>query len=856
MKCKNLLAIALFPAILASCGVVDDSGDDKEVSNEIFTCVLDDYDQGKVDALKKETNLGPSIYQANRIKNKVQAAYTSDDRYYYTVKNSTMQFTHRCTTNTEESGSSSSKVVTSFKNSRGKDYFINSLDSYIRYEDDYVYAKNYEGSARINTTKLGYYYYEVNVRDYDFSDLGYDVMFEKKFHTFSDQLRPEFRFVAQSKVKLDAIGMDLNLLNETLEHVYYYDGQGQHEFEEGKVTINNAVWVAFDVKEAGIFGFILDNENTITLSKTERLTNFKQEVVKEDRSLKSGEDMRVYNRLYNDETHSLDGIKAAAAIERAPLTSSNITVENVDGAKFGSYNFARGTYDFDIDGMGFYESFYQHPEKKFYENIKVNCPDDRSVYFYVHSTYPLEGSVLVQDQKLMPLPLEVCKNFGHENEEPIYEKGDPMYGDVIFPLVLEKNFEYDFSIVNVMQKWGNYKLKQISSISYYISYYHMSTGVTETNCIAPYFSLNANYGRFNYGWFIPDFRGPSGERWSLDPQFNSVGIVTCPTNGSGSVLANYQSSNIVSSGLTHADLSYSYVSADDLYKFTFRHVEMPQDDESRTYYQVEIEMLQDATLKSKDFSFFGFDGRNSSYSNYAYLDENNTHQVIAAKKEVGAETFNKLHDGSSYLSVYNIDNKSVENNNFGLIVKNATCQSESKSDFGLAFYTNFGKIHKNYNYASLTLNKDLSLKKGDKMNLDVILLPFGDQGKMTEKGDNVIKVYNDSVLNELNLSPIVGKGVKDTYIPTIQAKDNVAEFQVAGGSYMNNKVTYSLKVKGLNKIAHPNIQKMGENDYEEYNYSSEILFDGYSISYEKDGTFTYSFNITKGNGVDQYKFSL
>ncbi len=851
---KKWFAIILLPLLLIGCS--GNKNEDNEVSNEIYTCVLDDYEQSKVDALKSETNLGPSIYQANRIKNKVQASYTDDNRFYYTVKNSTMQFTHRCTTNTEETGSSSSKVVTSFKNSKGQDYFINSLDSYIRYEDDYVYAKNYEGSARINTTKLGYYYYEVNIRDYDFSDLGYDVMFEKKFHTFSDQLRPEFRFVAQSKVRLDAIGMDLNLLNETLSHVYYYDADGQHEFKGGKVTINNATWVAFDVKEAGIFGFILDTENTIILSKTDRLTNFKQEVVNTERSLKSGEDMHVYNRLYNDETHDLEGIKAAAKIERNPLTSANITVDDVDGAKFVSYNFVKGAYDFDISGMGFYESFYQYPNKKFYENVHVNSPDDREVYFYIHSTYPLEGSVLVSDNKLMPLPLEVCKNFGHENEEPIFEKGDSIYGDVIFPLVLEDNTKYDFSVVNVMQNWGNFKIKQISSISYYISYYHMSTGVTETNCIAPYFSLNANYDRFNYGWFIPDFRGPSGKRWDVDPQFNSVGIVTCPTNESGSVLANYQESNIVSSGLTHADLSYSYISSDNLYKFTFRHVEMPQDDESRTYYQVEIEMLQDATLKSKDFSFFGFDGRNSSYSNYSYLDENNTHQVISAKKEKGAETFNKLHDGSSYLSVYNIDDKSVENNNFGLIIKNATCKSESSDDFGLALYTNFGKIHKNYNYASLTLNKNLTLKKGDKMNLDVILLPYGDYGKMNENGDNIIKVYNDSVKGELNLSPITGKSVTDTFIPTIKADNNTAEFRVSNGSYLNNAVTYTIKVKGLNKIALPKIYKMVNDNYEEYLYSSSILFDGYQISYEKDGSFTYSFNISKGESVDQYKFSL
>ena len=854
MKNKLLFTI-LFLGAITSCV---SSNPTEEVDTNNYVCVLDDYDQNKVDALKNETKLGPSIYQANRYKNHVQAYYETDDRYYYTVKNSTMQFTHRCMTNTEETGSSSSKLVTSFKNSKGKSYFINSLDGYVRYEDDYVYAKNYEGTARINTTKLGYYYYEVNVRDYDFSDLGYEVNFEKKFHTYADQLRPEFRIVASNKAKVDAVGIDLNLLVETVSKVYYYDNEGQHVFDGESLESDSIQWVAFDITEAGIFGFIMDEGFKVSLSKTERLINFKQEYVNEDRIINSGSDLHVYNRLYNDETHTLDGIIAANKIEKDPLTSSNIKVEDVDGAEFVSYNSCKGCYDFNIDGMGFYESFYNTPNKKFYEHINVDSKDDRTVYFYVHSTYPLEGSVLVSDDQLMPIPLEVCKNFGHENEEPIYENGDPIYGDVIFPLALEATTNYDFSVVNVMQNWGNYKIKQLSSISYFISYYHMSTGVTETNCIAPYFSLGGYYNRFNYGWFIPDFRGPSGKRWSDDPQFNSVGIVACPTNDSASVLANYQESNIVSSGLTHADLKYSYVSADNKYKFTFRHVEMPQDDESRTYYEVDFEMLEDTTLKSKDFSFFGFDGRNSSYSNYSYLDENNEHQVINAVKEKGYETFNKLHDGSSYLSVYNIDDKSQENNNFGLVIKNATCNSESKDNFGLALYTNFGKIHSSYNYASLTLNEDLELKKGDTMHLEVILLPFGDEGKMEEIGDNVIKVYNDSVVNELSLIPLVGDNVSDSFVPTVKAKDDVSEFMVANGTYKNYEVTYSLKVNGFTKLGRPTIDKMNNNTstYESYNFSTDLLYDGYAVTYEKDGTFSYSFNITKGSDIDTYKVSL
>ncbi len=59
--------------------------------------------------------------------------------------------------------------------------------------------------------------------------------------------------------------------------------------------------------------------------------------------------------------------------------------------------------------------------------------------------------------------------------------------------------------------------KQISSVQFFVPYYHLSTGVTETNCIAPYYVDGKNL------WTLPDFRAMSAPLWAGQPQHTSGG---------------------------------------------------------------------------------------------------------------------------------------------------------------------------------------------------------------------------------------------------------------------------------------------------------------------------------------------
>lgn len=858
-KSKILLLGAICCLFFSGCSnKTNDEPKDDKITNSQYISNLPEINEKELNRLSSMHELGNSIYHSNRIKNAVQGYYSDSNRSSFIVKNSTMQLNHKLSNVDDDV--SKSKVVSSFKNSRGGDYFKNSMDVYIKSGDDYVYGADYEGYARINTNKLGYYYYEVNVRDYDFSSLGYDLNLEKTFHTYSDQLRTNFRAISQGTTSIDAIGFELKILNENIDKIEIFDGNNYFNLDDNQLkNAKNIQYVAFHIKNVGVIGVIFPNIDNIriNLSKNKYVTILKQENLISNGKLTAGQDASVYNRIYNDETNSFEGIRKVNQIEQTPYNNQQISVdESKDNAKFLGYDFARGAYTFSLDSMSFYNAYYLTPNKKFFESINISPIDKRDIYIYIKCDRPVEGATIIDNNNVqIPIPVEICKNFGHENEEPIYETGDPFYGVFIFPISTLKNENLSFTLISVMQNWGNYKIKQLSSISYSTGYYHMSTGVTETNCIAPYFCNNlATYEDYGWGWFIPDFRGPSGKMWNDgDPQFNSVGIVCIPTNNSTRIKANYLGSNILSSGLVYNDLRYNYISDDNTYKFDLRHVEMAQDDESRTYYEINFEMLEDVNLKSKDFSIIGFDGKNTDYKKYAYLDESNNHVVLDAKRNKGEETFNILHQGTSYMSIYEKTNNVVENNNFGLIIKNSTITTNNETkQLGLAMYTNYGKIHVKSNYVSLTLKENLNLKKGDKLHLELILLPYGDEGKMIENGDNVLKVYNDSVIDSLTSITSVGTNVKDEYVNTIKANDNSAKAIYVGGNYKDYDVTYALKFTNFTKLGKPIITKDNDN----YQYSKEELgFDGYQVGYE-NGTFTYSFNITKNSSNSTYSISL
>ncbi len=797
-----------------------------------------------IDYLEGQTKLNKTIEQANELANGVQAYYDNSHRECYKIENQTMQLNHGLIDNMN---------VSSLKNSEGEDYLTDTMDSYIVSDGQTYYASKSPTVGRVNTTQLGYYYYSAYIRDLTFTN-EFPLYLEKAYHTYSDRMHQAFRIIAPTEsVAVSEFGFETKIPLEALKHIEIFaDGKTYTEIE-CETPFQEVEYVGFDIKGAGIVGYIFAGQETkISITETDSEIILKQYMPLD--AVDAGKEILFANRLYTDMTHNFKGLQKANSEEQNPLTEKHISVdEEVDNARFVGYNHMTGCYDFELNGSNFSQAYYFEPERKYYEHIAVtDAPDDRTIFLRVHTTTPMEGAALLDaDEKLLPVPLQGCKNFGHEKEEPIYNPLDPLGGDTYMPLTVETGADYDFTIMNVYKLWGNYDIKQLSSIDYYISYYHLSTGVTETNCIAPYYAQTSG-DKLDMAWFIPDFRGASGDFWGDldlkqgDPQHNSVGTVYAPTNNMGGTKANYLSSNIKSAGLIYADLDYSYISDDGNYMYTMRHFELPQLDESRTYYTIDLTFLEDCKIDNQMFSIIAEDGRSGIYNNAAYLDENGKHQEIENPRSQGQSTLYNLNKEGAYFAFYGLpDGLETETGNFGLIVKDYEITvNGKKSDVGLAFLNDIRGSHWGIrNYGSLTLSESVEFKKGDTIHIDLILLPFGLVGQ--DDCQNVVNVYEDSVKNALAVNAEVGKVMEDTYLPTIKATKNVAEFTLTGGIASNGKgVDYAVKVQGFDKLTNPKVYEKINDEWIEYNYTSELGYDGYSVQIE-DNKLSYSFMFTQ-----------
>ena len=860
----------------------------------------DEYD------LSEATDMADTLVYAKSLENGVNGTFDNAAKEHYTITNQNVSLTHAV--NVPASETAGQRQVTSLKNLKGGTYVLNTMDVFVlTTSNTEKYAKNstdiisttwpngYNKTEKacapyVNTTRLGYYYYEVNVRNLNFGD---NLYLDKTYHVYSDRMYQVYRLINSNSSAVSTIEQvtfqtmipkssvaKFEIRNgDTITTSYSSNALGSTEFR----------YAAFDIEGVGVLAFInTSTDCSFWLMQDNDNYYFRQ--VKKVGTLEAGGEVSFGTRVYTDTTHDFSGMRTADEIERNPLTADDITVTghstSLDGTGFVGYDKLKGHYVMNIAGSGFADA-YGEPDKKYIDNIKVVAKDDRDVFFMVHSTCPLEGAALTdKNDLLIPMGLEVMKNFDHEVEEPIYDPADKMYGDTLFPVKLAKGKTLEFSLVNVYQNWGKYPLKQISSISYYVSYYHMSTGVTETNCLAPYYSTYLNKDDVG-SWILPDFRGMSndgqtyeedGSEKHSDLQNNSVGAVNGVSNGSSlssseADLGIYQGSDIHSSGLTYADMNYSYTSKNGSYDVVYRHVEMPQTDEGRTYYTVEISFKKSTSLKYADFSIFSFDARVNGdyYKNAAYIDANGNKQVVSIDSTKLQSTSNfsskkwnptlyKLNKGSSYFTYYNMVRDGIhESGNFALIVKDyAITVNGQASDIGLAFYNDRIKRNSAYsNRGSLTIAENTTFAAGDKITVNVILLPYG-KGSGESDISSVEKVYKDSATEALKATATKGAVVEDDFIATVRAASyGVAEFTLSGGAIKNSEVNYAIRVKGLKKLGKLKVEKKNASgEWETIELASSHGFDGYSVIYEKDGTLEYSVIVTKTESDVTYRVSV
>lgn len=801
-----------------------------------------------------QTNMAESIKFANKVKNQAQTKYTDPDRSAYEMKNSQMIFTH----------SLEKKNSATLTDLDGNVYIADSFDTYFTdINGNTYYSSDSSEEGRVNTIRLGEYYYECHVRDFDGKSTDFKV--DKAYHLYGDRLYNQLTLMAEeATVNLQEFGSIIKIPADTVVSFIAKDDGGTYPDTTGETP--SLHYVAFDIKNVGVVGFIVPCDGSVKLTTLSLEDGYY--VLKFTANYVPGTGINKYDetgsqplnnvtfgtRIYTDKTHSFDGIEKEAYLERNPL--AGITVDgSISGARFTGYDALRGAYTFTMNGTDF-TTAYNNPEWQFKAPITITSDSsDRTFYIRMFGTNGcLEaGAILDDTDTLVPIDVEVCKNFQGDGGEPFYSVKDYQYGDSFFPVSIKADETLSFTLLNLYQNWGRFPLKQLSSIEFHVSYYHLSTGTTESNCIAPYFVFEKD------GWTLPDFRTRSGNMWPEQPQFNSVGILkfvnyTPKVLGlfnTKTILSEYVDAQIDSVGQTYSDITNRYISDCGSYEYTLRHVEFPQTDENRTYYEVEINFLRDVDFANfrRDFDIFYFDGRSAKFDKAGYLDESNTPVITNVEKTIATKYYT-LGSDSPYLGFFDVS-KDAEHQiearfacNFGLIVRDSEIvMNGEKADIPFAF-REFSTSEKSQ--GALTLDtKKASFKAGDSIKLTLILLPWG--VGYEENDSTVLKVREDSALKPITVTATKGSVKADKLVPTVVAENNEASFSIKGGR--NN---IAVRVDNFTSLECPQILMNGEK----VNLASSNGYDGYSVFYNDDGTYSFSFVYEAADPDTTYTFEV
>ncbi len=795
-----------------------------------------------VNDISGDTSLAETIKYASSVAGKVAAYYTDSERSAYAMENADMVFTHTL-------GKVNSATLT---DKDGKTYINDSFESFYERGGRRYYFSTSKNEGRINTIRLGEYYYECHVRDYGASQNFFKV--DKAYHVYGDRIYAQYSLLAnEATTDLEAFGSEIEIDADTVKAIEIKDKNGVHS-DLSNIDYASVEYVAFDIDGVGVVGFIVPDDGST--AKTVAEQNGGTYRITQYAGYTAGTGINKFDetggyalnnvtfgfRIYTDDTHSFDGVAKKNYEEKNPLT---VTVDaGNSNAEYIGYDTLTGTYTLRMDGTDFMTAYYDQPDFHYRAPITVKGGDsDREIYIRSNGRNGelIAGAILDDTNTLVPVNVQVSKNYQGDGGEPFYSAKDYAYGDSYLPLSVKANEEISFTLLNIYQNWGNKPLKQLSSIEFHVSYYHLSTGVTETNCIAPYYVFDRD------GFILPDFRNRSGNMYmSIVPQYNSEGTLKFMKYDkkalgikTADVVSEYKGCDIDSTGLFYSDITNEYESDCGSYTYSLRHVEFPQTDENRTYYTLDVNFNREITFSNfkRDFDLFYFDGRFVNFNKLFYLDaENNEASADANPSKDQYYTLGSEHPYWGFCDITDDTAHQIENffgSNVAMIIKDSEIVVGGEEQ-DIAFVTRLN-AGEEATSGSLTLDaEEITFMPGDSIRIDMILLPWGVGDE--EHTDNVRYVREDSAVNPMKLTAHTGEVVEDAFLPTIRAKDGVAEFTISGGR--NNT---AIKIMGFTELECPKVYVVNGESRELVNFASENGYDGYQVQYEDDGTYSFTF---------------
>ncbi len=712
------------------------------------------------------------------------------------------------------------------------------------------------------------------------------VTLDRDFIAYSDKINDVVRFMADVTVTgVSAMGTETRIAADTVAKLVVGDAAGTHTDLSG-VDWKTAAYVGFDIKGAGVFGYILlphETSGSLSVELADGVYIIRQSYTPAGGRLETGSSCYVGHRIYTDTAHDFDAFLYAAFCERNPLTEVRVLDAKKD-AYYVGYNALRGAYEFSVrNSGGGFAALYENPGEMFGVTFEIDGVDrDRQIYILAATTNGcLEcAAVLDRGDRMLPVPVEVCKNFAGDGEELYYTDNDAYsYGYAIFPMVAEAGKTERLTVLHLYERWGLYRLKQVSSIRFHRAYYHMSTGVTETNCIS-FYDYTGNR--------LPDHRAMSQPYWRdtrfgvLDADGNMTEVTGYygnqpqhENNGSHTFL-HYTGEDgravstesirhrIDSAGPTYFDLTMSFISGDGKIEADIRHMEMAQYDENRAYYQLDYRVTEELTFPDfrGDFEIYAMTtNRPQMYTKLGYLDADNKSQIVNASKRLSPVVY-RLGNEAPYFDYFKLTdpNPAVLDwydiySNISVLIKDWDIVIGGKPYTGpLVLVERNGRV-------ALTLDLDsVTLLPGDYIRVNMILMPWGDRNS---NDDSNVRLTRENTL----LHPITATSEKDTivsdpFLPAVRSADGqTAVFTVSGGldnidrtgyasegntaykTHYDRDYNVAVVVGGFHDLGRAGVYELIDGAWVRLDLASEWGFDGYTVQYAADNTFTYSFNI-------------
>ena len=204
-----------------------------------------DDGEPRINDISGDSNLSPSVLLASALSNGVQCVYVNEKRTAYKMANRNMALIH--TLGKYGNGAT-------LTNAAGEAYIRNSFDAWCRDADGRVWrASESDQAGRVNTIRLGKYYYDVHVRDYDLTPGAFKV--DKEFHVWADRLYLQYSLFADEAMHgPEAFGAEIRIPAADVAAVEIKDAAGEHtDLTADPETVRYA---AFDIAGVGVVGFI------------------------------------------------------------------------------------------------------------------------------------------------------------------------------------------------------------------------------------------------------------------------------------------------------------------------------------------------------------------------------------------------------------------------------------------------------------------------------------------------------------------------------------------------------------------------------------------------------------------------